>query len=67
MWLMSLVFVAHGLRCSVTCGISLDKELNPCPLHWQADYYPLHHQGNNKVLFLDLDVVIQIDALCKTV
>ena len=20
--------------------------LNPCPLHWQADSYPLHHQGS---------------------
>ena len=31
------VVVAHGLSCSVTCGIFLDQDSNPCPLHWQAD------------------------------
>ena len=31
------VVVAHGLSCSVACGIFLDQGLNPCPLHWQAD------------------------------
>ena len=31
------VVVAHGLTCSVTCGIFLDQGSNPCPLHWQAD------------------------------
>ena len=38
--------VAHGLRCSVSCGIFLDQGLNPCLLHWQADSYPLFHQGS---------------------
>ena len=31
------VVVAHGLSCSVACGIFLGQGLNPCPLHWQAD------------------------------
>ena len=31
------VVVAHGLSCSMACGISLDHSLNLCPLHWQAD------------------------------
>ena len=31
------VVVAHGLRCSVACGIFPDQGLNPCPVHWQAD------------------------------
>ena len=31
------VAVAHGLLCSAACGNLLDKGLNPCPLHWQAD------------------------------
>ena len=31
------VVVAHGLSCSVACGIFLDQGSNPCPLHWQAD------------------------------
>ena len=31
------VAVAHGLSCSVACGIFPDQGSNPCPLHWQAD------------------------------
>ena len=31
------VVVAHGLSCSVACGIFLDQGLNPCPVHSQAD------------------------------
>ena len=27
-------------------GIFLDQGLNVCPLHWQADSYPLCHQGS---------------------
>ena len=37
--------VAHGPSCSTACGILPDQGLNPCPLHWQADSQPLHHQG----------------------
>ena len=40
------VVVAHGASCSVACGIFPDQGLNPCPLHWQADSQPLHHQGS---------------------
>ena len=45
------VVVAHGLSCSMSCGISLDQGWNPCPLHWQADSYPLYHQGSPQLLF----------------
>ena len=38
--------MAHGLSCSTTCEIFLDQGSNPCPLHWQADSQPLHHQGS---------------------
>ena len=31
------VVVAHGLSCSVACGIFPDQGSNLCPLHWQAD------------------------------
>ena len=31
---------------SVACGIFPDQGSNPCPLHWQADSQPLHHQGS---------------------
>ena len=40
------VVVAHGLSCSVACGIFPDQGSNPCPLHWQVDSKPLHHLGN---------------------
>ena len=37
-----------GARSSLlltVCELFLGQ-LNPCPLHWQADSYPLHHQGS---------------------
>ena len=38
------VVVAHGPSCSAACGIFPDQGSNPCPLHWQANSQPLHHQ-----------------------
>ena len=38
--------VAHGPSHSAACGILPDQGSNPCPLHWQADSQPLHHQGS---------------------
>ena len=46
------VVLAHGLRCSVACGIFPDQESNPCPLHWRVDSYPLHNQGSPQVALL---------------
>ena len=40
------VIVAHRPSCSVACGIFPDQVSNPCPLHWQTDSQPLHHQGS---------------------
>ena len=40
------VVVAHGPSSSAACGILPDHGSNPCPLHWQADSQPLHHQGS---------------------
>ena len=45
------VVVAHGPSCSAACGIFPDQGSNPCPLHWQADSQPLHHQGSPPALF----------------
>ena len=45
------VVVAHGLSCSVACGIFPDQGSNPCPVHWQADSQPLSHQGS-RICFL---------------
>ena len=39
------IVVADGLSCSEACGIFPAQGSNLCPLHWQADSYPLHHQG----------------------
>ena len=47
----SSVVAAHRLSCSVASGILLDQGLNLCPLHWQADSYPLY-QPKGKSLFL---------------
>ena len=47
--------VAHGPSCSAACGIFPDQGSNPCPLHWQADSQPLHHQGSPvRVFFSEL-------------
>ena len=45
------VVVAHGPSCSAACGIFPDQGSNPCPLHWQADSQPLHHQGSPHCFF----------------
>ena len=34
------------LSCSAACAIFPDQGSNLCPLHWQADSYPLRHQGS---------------------
>ena len=31
------IFVGHKLSCSMACQIFLDKGLDQCLLHWQAD------------------------------
>ena len=45
------VIVVHRPSCSTACGIFPDQGSNPCPLHWQADSQPLHHQGSPLSLF----------------
>ena len=44
------VVVAHGPSCSAARGILPDQGSNSCPLHWQADSQPLHHQGSPTTL-----------------
>ena len=46
------VVVAHRLSCSKACGIFPGQGLNLCPLHWQADSYPLYHQESPVWLIL---------------
>ena len=40
------IFVAHGLICSVACGIFPDQGLNLCLLNWQVNSLLLIDQGN---------------------
>ena len=54
------VVVVHGPSCFVACGILPDQGSNPCPLHWQADSQPLHHQGSPEVLSLMLIKFISV-------
>ena len=53
------VVVAHGLCCSVACGILPNQGSNPHPLHWQVDSQPLRHQGSSyfilKTIFFNVD------------
>ena len=48
--------VAHGPSCSAACGILPAQGSNPCPLHWQADSQPLHHQGSPYFFFFGANV-----------
>ena len=43
------VAVAHGLSCSVVCGIFPDQELNVSPVHWQMPSYPLYLQKSPQI------------------
>ena len=44
--------MAHGLSRFAARGIFPDHGSNPCPLHWQADSYPLRHQGSPRLTLL---------------
>ena len=51
---MGSVVVAQGFSCSEACGNLPDQRSKMCPLHWQADSYPLHHQESpKKCIFLN--------------
>ena len=45
------IVVAHGLSCSVACGILQDQGSNPCLLHWQVDSLPLEPPGKAHHIF----------------
>ena len=53
-----LRIVAQGLSCSLPCGIFLDQGSNSCLLHWQADAWPLSHQGSSVPSFISVFVVV---------
>ncbi|XP_049550699.1 ADP-ribosylation factor-like protein 1 isoform X2 [Orcinus orca] len=43
--------MAHGPSRSAACGILPDRGTNPHPLHRQADFQPLRHQGSPRSNF----------------
>ena len=50
------IVVAHGLCCSMACGIFQDQGLNPCVLHWQADSVLLSHKKVGSGLLIQYGV-----------
>ena len=60
-WHVGSVVVAHRLSCSTACGIFPDQRSNPCPLHWQADSYPLCHQGS-PAAFIKTIIIVNSEA-----
>ena len=44
------VAVMPGFSCPAACEIFPDQELNPCPLHWEADSQPRDHQRSDHSL-----------------
>ena len=50
------VVLVQRFSCPMAFRIFLDQGLNLCPLHWQADSYPLCHQGSPFFLFFFLFV-----------
>ena len=57
LWSKSSVDVAHGLNCPTLCGIFPDQGLNPYPLYWQTDSYPLPHQGSLLFEYFNIYIV----------
>ena len=58
--------VTHGPSCPTACGIFPDQGSNPCPLHWQADSQPLHHQGSPFLPFLSFTLFFLLSFyFCK--
>ena len=43
--------MAHGLSCSVACGIFPYQGSNWCLLNWQVDSLPLSHQEPWRLFF----------------
>ena len=50
----SSVGIVHELSCPTACGIFQDQRLNPCPLPWQVDSYPLYLHGSPQLYLTPL-------------
>ena len=62
--LCAWVVASHRLSCSKACGIFLDHGSNGCPLYWQAESYPLDHQGSPEWLFKSPVLLISLIWKC---
>ena len=52
----------------MACGIFPDQGFGLCPLHWQADSYPLYHGGSPEVAISPhLNIQVAITLLHKEV
>ena len=60
------IVVAHGLSCSLACGIFPNQGSNLCLLHWQADSYPLDHQGSPRLPLLKERISRDLEKYLKT-
>ena len=56
---MGSVVVVHRLSCPVACGIFPNQGSNSCPLHWQANAWPLEPQGSPAF-------ISRLHTLCNT-
>ena len=59
------VVVAHGPSCSAARRILPEQGSNPCPLHWQADSKPQHHQRSPYIFIFNGCIIFQCIAVAK--
>ena len=52
LWHTGSIVVVLRLSCPKACGIFLARGWNLRTLHWQADSYPLCHQGSPEQQFM---------------
>ena len=49
---ISSIVAGSQLSCLMACEIFSDQRSNPCPLHWQADFQPVHHHESSQACFI---------------
>ena len=58
LWSTDSAVVAHGLGCSVACGIVPHQRSNSCLLHWQAQSLPLSHRESPIILDFNFNFIL---------
>ena len=67
LWSTDSTVVAHELSSSVTCGIFLDWGSSPRLLDWQADSFPLSHQGSPNTVAAAAKSLQSCPTLCDPI